>query len=34
MPGGPATGTDPNPADPSDPANLDLPKGFEKFLGK
>ena len=34
MPGVPAGGADPNQADPSDPANLDLPKGFEKFLGK
>jgi signal recognition particle subunit SRP54 len=36
MPGAPDTGTEPAPdgTKATDPASLDLPKGFEKFLGK
>jgi signal recognition particle subunit SRP54 len=34
MPGAPAAGAEPDSGDGDSPANLELPKGFEKFLGK
>ena len=34
MPGALDGGTEPEESDLSDPANLELPKGFEKFLGR
>jgi signal recognition particle subunit SRP54 len=36
MPGAPDSGADsaPDKSTSTDPASLDLPKGFEKFLGK
>jgi signal recognition particle subunit SRP54 len=34
MPGAPAPGAEPDSGDSDSPASLDLPKGFEKFLGK
>ena len=34
MPGAPVPGAEPETRDADSPANLELPKGFEKFLGK